>query len=368
MDTFPLFLENLIFKSLVFAFLISFLVTPLVIKIANSLGLVDNPRVGKHPAKVHPKTLPRAGGLAIYLGILAGALFFLPLSKQLLGILSGAALLILVGLLDDKFDLNPYFRLVTNFLAALLAVGGGVGISFITNPFDGIIHLDTWRISFDLFGRHSLLVWADLFALVWIVWCMNMVNWSKGVDGQMPGFVVISAATLGILAFRFALKDLGQEASVILAFITAGAFLGFLPFNFYPQKIMPGYGGGSLGGFMLAVLAILSGGKVATAILVLGVPMMDAIYTVLRRLWQKRSPVWADRGHLHHKLMTLGWGKRKIALFYWLISAILGGLALTLNSQQKLFTIVLLGVGVGGLLLWLNFWATFSKQPGRDNG
>lgn len=131
---------------------------------------------------------------------------------------------------------------------------------------------------------------------------------------------------------------------------------------------MPGYGGGSLGGYMLAVLAILSGGKVATAILVLGVPMMDAAYTIARRLYQKRSPVWADRGHLHHKLIALGWGKRKIALFYWLVSAILGAAALSLNSQQKFFTIILVGVVVGGFLLWLNFWVTFSRPQDPNNG
>lgn len=131
---------------------------------------------------------------------------------------------------------------------------------------------------------------------------------------------------------------------------------------------MPGYGGGSLAGFMLAVLAILSGGKVATAILVLGVPMMDAVYTIFRRILRGRSPVWGDRGHLHHKLIEFGWGKRRIALFYWLVSAILGTIALRLNSQQKFFTIILLGLAVGGLLLWLNFWATFSRLQDQDNG
>lgn len=347
---------------------LTLILTPLVIRFANYLGLVDNPKVRKHPARLHQKTLPRAGGLAIYLGILLGALLFLPLSKQLLGVLSGATVLVIVGLLDDKFDLSPYFRLMTNFGAASLVVGAGVGISFITNPFDGIIHLDQWRIKFNLFGPHSIVVWADFFALIWIVWCMNMVNWSKGVDGQMPGFVGISAIILGILGLRFTISDPSQWTTAALAFLTAGAYFGFLPFNFYPQKIMPGYSGGSLAGFMLGVLAILSGAKLATAVLVLGVPMMDAFYTITRRLLAGRSPVWADRGHLHHKLIEAGWGKRRIALFYWIVSAILGAAALSLDSQQKLFAIILVGVGVGGLLLWLNLWATFLKLQGPDNG
>jgi UDP-GlcNAc:undecaprenyl-phosphate GlcNAc-1-phosphate transferase len=155
---------------------------------------------------------------------------------------------------------------------------------------------------------------------------------------------------------------------IVLAFILAGAYLGFLLWNFYPQKIMPGYGGGALAGYFLAVLAILSGAKVATAILVLGVPMMDAVYSIMRRIIQGRSPVWGDRGHLHHKLMDLGWGKRRIALFYWLVSAVLGWVALQLNSQWKAYTIVLLAVMVGGLLLWLNMATYFLKKPDRDSG
>lgn len=360
--------QSLFFKPFLLGFFVAFATTPLVSKLAWHFGLVDDPRKRVHPAQIHKGIIPRAGGLAIFLGIFLPVFFFLPLTKQLWGILAGATILVIIGLLDDKFDLSPYFRLITNFLAAGLVVAGGVGISFVTNPFGEIIPLDTWRIKFDFFGPHVIIFWADLFALLWIVWCLNMVNWAKGVDGQMPGFVGIAAIILGILAFRFTLKDPSQWMVSALAFLTAGAFWGFLPFNFYPQKIMPGYGGGSLGGYMLAVLAILSGAKVATAILVLGVPMMDAVYSVFRRILAGKSPVWADRGHLHHKLMQIGWGKRRIALFYWLISAILGAGALSLNSQGKLFAIILVAVLVGGILLWLNLAITWRENSGPDNG
>lgn len=129
---------------------------------------------------------------------------------------------------------------------------------------------------------------------------------------------------------------------------------------------MPGYGGGILAGYFLAVLAILSGAKVATAILVLGVPMIDAIYSILRRIMAGKSPVWGDRGHLHHKLMDLGWGKRRIAIAYWLFSGILGWVALQLNSQGKMYTILVLGILIGGILLWLNMATYFLKKPGQD--
>lgn len=363
----PLF-KNLVLMPLLGATLVSFLATPLVIKLAKRAGLVDDPQKRKHPAHTHRGVIPRAGGLGIYWAILILALVILSPTKQILGILGGATVIVIIGLLDDKFDLSPYFRLFTNFLAAILVVGAGVGIPFITNPLGGIIHLDTLRLTFNFWGLHSIIVWADLLALFWIIWCMNMVNWSKGVDGQMPGFVGISAIILGILAWRFTLEDPNQQVVTILAFITAGAFFGFLPFNFYPQKIMPGYSGGSLGGYMLAVISILSGAKLATAILVLGIPMMDAIYSLFRRLAAGKSPVWADRGHLHHRLLSLGWGRRRIALFYWLVSAILGGVALSLASQGKLFAIILVGAIFGGIILWLNFFTTLPENSDRASG
>lgn len=346
--------EQLIFAPLLVSFLVSLWITPLVIKLANSWGLIDNPQKRYHPAHVHQRTTPRAGGLAIFLGVLVGSLIFLPLDKHLRGILLGGTIITLIGLLDDKYDLSPYSRLLTNFLAALCVVGAGIGIAFINNPLGGIIRLDQPRIHFYLLGEpRSIWVLSDLFALFWIVWCMNMVNWSKGVDGQMPGFVAIAAVVIGILSLKYT-ADIAQWPVTILAFITAGSYLGFLPWNFYPQKIMPGYGGGSLAGYLLATLSILSTTKVGTLILVLGVPLIDGIYTVVRRLASGRLPFWGDKGHLHHQLLALGWGKRRIAIFYWLVSALLGVIALSLNPRQKFYTLILLAALVGGILLWLS--------------
>jgi UDP-GlcNAc:undecaprenyl-phosphate GlcNAc-1-phosphate transferase len=250
------------------------------------------------------------------------------------------------------------------FIAAGVVVAAGVGIPYISNPLipGQVIDLSQPQIPIWILGKlRTIWLAADLLALIWIVGAMNFVNWSKGLDGQLPGIVVVSATVIGILSMRF-VDDVTQWPVIILAFILAGAYLGFLPFNFYPQKIMPGYGGGALAGYFLAVLAILSGAKLATAILVLGVPMIDAIYSILRRLIAGKSPVWGDRGHLHHKLMDWGWGKRRIAVFYWLMSAILGFVALQLNSAQKLYTMILIAVAIGGLLLWLNL-ATYSLKP-----
>ncbi len=329
---------NLVILPLILSFCAVFFITPLVIKLANFFGLVDDSQKREHPAHTHHGVVPRAGGLAVFLGIFLISLIFLPLDKHLQGILLGSLIVVLVGLLDDKYDLSPYLRLGTNFLAAGCLVVAGIGINFINNPLDGILILNKTESVF--------------FAVFWVVWCMNMVNWSKGVDGQMPGFVGIAATVIGLLSLRFS-ADITQWSVTILAFITAGAFLGFLPWNFYPQKIMPGYGGGSLGGYLLATLSILSTAKVGTMLLVLGIPLIDGGYTILRRILTGRLPFWGDRGHLHHRLLAMGWGRRRIAFFYWLVSAFLGMIALSLNPRQKFYTVIFLTALLGGALLWL---------------
>lgn len=343
-----------IFLTTLISFLISFISTYLVTKVAPVFGLVDDKFHRKHPAQIHEGTIPRSGGVAIILGILIPAILFLPLNQPLIGIIAGALFAVIVGVIDDKYDLNPYVRFGCNIISAILVVGSGIGIPYINNPFGGVIHLDLWRITFDFFGSHSLLVLADLTAVVFIVWIMNIVGWSSGVDGQLPGFVVISTFVLGILSLRFTAHDISQWVVTALAFITLGSTLGFLPWNFYPQKIMPGYGGKTLAGFMLAVLSILSGAKIGTMVLVLSLPIADALYTMTRRVISGKSPVWADRKHLHHRLLDKGWGKRRIAVFYWFVSAVMGTVALTVSSEQKLFALLTMLAFVGGVIIWTN--------------
>jgi UDP-GlcNAc:undecaprenyl-phosphate GlcNAc-1-phosphate transferase len=357
------------FIPFLFSALITGAVTPFVILFAKKYGLVDDAKKRYHPAHVHIGIIPRAGGLSLFAGLTFGIILFLGVTKLSVGLLLASAVLTLVGLADDKSDIHPYIRLLTNSLAALLIIGAGVGIPYITNPLTGgIIHLDTLRFAFHFLGTHSILVWADVFAFIWILWTMNIIGWSAGVDGQMPGFVAIAACTLGLLSMRFASTDTNQQTVTILAFLVSGSFAGFIPWNFYPQKIMPGYGGKTLAGFFLAVLGILSYGKVGTALLVLGIPTIDAVYTLIRRIGKGKSPVWADRGHLHHLLLNLGWGKRRIALFYWGVSGILGSVALAVTSQQKFFTLLFVAVAFGGFLLWVNFFTQFSKPQDHDSG
>ena len=131
--------------------------------------------------------------------------------------------------------------------------------------------------------------------------------------------------------------------------------MGFLPWNFFPQKIMPGYSGSTLAGYLLAILSILSTTKVGTLIVVLGIPIADTGYAIARRILTGKSPVWGDAGHLHHKLLSVGLSKRQVAVFYWILTAILGIIAINLNASYKLYTIIGVSVVIGGLILWLSY-------------
>jgi UDP-GlcNAc:undecaprenyl-phosphate GlcNAc-1-phosphate transferase len=299
------------------ALLITTIVTPLIIAFAQKFQLLDDASKRNHPANTHTGIIPRAGGLAIYIGLLITSVIFIPSSKILTGILVGSGLIVLVGIFDDKYDLSPYVRFVLNILIVLITILFGLGIPYFSNPLGGVIHLDSVKVTVDFFGRHNFLIFANIFALLWVVALMNFVNWSSGVDGQLPGFVAIASVILGLLAFRFTSHDISSTAVVMLAFIIAGAFLGFLPWNFYPQKIMPGYSGGALAGFLLGVLSILSWGKIGTLALVLAVPFIDAIYAIGRRITHRKSPFKGDASHFHHRLLRIGWGRRRIAVFYW---------------------------------------------------
>lgn len=354
--------------------IVSFIATvvflPPTIALAKKLKLVDNPQIRQHPAHTQKRIVPRAGGLAVFAGIVLTIALFIPFDKQTIGILTGLFVLLIVGLLDDKYHhLSPYFRLLAQFIAAGLAVGMGVGIAFITNPLGGIIHFNTLILPVNILGSHHIILLADLLALVWIVWVMNMINWSKGVDGQMPGVAAVCAFILGLLSFKLSLlNDPAQLGVAKLAFITAGSALGLLIFNWHPARIFPGFSGSTILGFMIAVLAILSGGKLATAGLVLLIPAADFIYTFSRRILSGKSPVWADKGHLHHKLLEKGLSHQQIALFYILGSVILGTAALSLSSSGKLFAASIIGIVILGGILWLNFFGQLSKRRAPDSG
>ncbi|MBI3290072.1 undecaprenyl/decaprenyl-phosphate alpha-N-acetylglucosaminyl 1-phosphate transferase [Candidatus Microgenomates bacterium] len=335
------------------SFLIALLVTPLVIKHAKKVGLVDDPKKRSHPATLHASPVPRGGGIPILLSILTATLVSLPLNSQLIGILAGAAFIFVIGIMDDRHHISPFTRLVMNGIAGVVVVASGITIPFVTNPFGGVINLEP--------------LISAVLVIFWVIAVTNTVSWSSGVDGQLAGFVPIAAATIGALSLKFT-EDVTQWPVILLSIAVAGAYLGFLPFSVYPQRIMPGYSGGALAGYFLAVLAIISGAKVATAAIVLAIPIIDALFTVMRRIINKKSPFWADRGHLHHRLLAIGWTRAQVALFYWIIAGALGFLVLHLNSTAKFYTIFMLTLAVGALIIWLTKSNQLLNQQDQPTG
>ncbi len=325
----------------IIAFIITACVTPICLLLIKKMGLLDDPKNHKHPGIIHKKPTPRGGGIPLFIGIVVTGIFFLPFTTPVIALFVASFIALLIGVVDDKYDISPYVRFIGNIIVALIVVGNGITAPFITNPFGGILYLN------------SIPFLPEIVAMLWIIWVMNMLNWSKGVDGQMPGIVAISAIVIGILSLRFAGLDNFSHISANLSFIIAGASLGFLIFNFHPAKIFPGYGATAVY-LLLSAVSLLSGAKLATAILVMGVPMIDGFFTILRRVLAGRSPFWHDKKHLHHLMLSFGMGQRRIALFYWIISAILGTLALVLESRAKLFAIIMLLIIVGGALLFLH--------------
>ncbi|MBT4123806.1 MAG: undecaprenyl/decaprenyl-phosphate alpha-N-acetylglucosaminyl 1-phosphate transferase [Candidatus Pacebacteria bacterium] len=354
-------------KLVIFLFsaFVSTILAPLVIRFYTRKKWLDDPGKTPHIKKTHKKPVPRGGGLVVFLGILVGSLLFLNLDQYLLYILLGATILTIVGILDDIFDIHPFIRLITGLIASILVIQTGIEIGYVSNPFGiGVLSLPdiSFLNSLDSNIITSVFSLSGLATLLFIMWNMNILNWAKGVDGQLPGFVSVSAIFIGLLSFRF-IDDPTTFNTSYLSFIVAGSYFGLLLWNWYPQKMMPGYGAGSLAGYFLSILAILSGAKLATTLMVLALPTADGIFTISRRILAGKSPFWGDRGHFHHKLMDVfGWGKRRIAIFYWLVSLFLGTLSLFLNTTGKIITFLLTVSFVFGFLIWTKWYSQKNKN------
>jgi len=339
---------------IIFSAVISYVASPAVMKFAHRFKLVDDIRKRFHPANLHSGVIPRAGGVGIFLAILIASLILIPLNKIMIGVLLGGFLIVLMGVLDDYYDLSARLRFILSIIIVLIVILFGLGIPYVTNPFGGVINLQQFSITFHFFGTHHFLILANIFSLIWIVGLMNFVSWSSGVDGQLSGFTAISSIILGMVALRFSSHEISAFSVAMLSFIVGGAYAGFLPWHMYPQKIMPGYSGGALSGYMLGVLSILSWGKVGTMVLVLAMPLVDAMYIIIRRIKNGQSPFKGDAGHFHHRLLEIGWGRRRIAVFYWFISLLFGVSALFFQQQQKVLALSIVVIFVALFIVMIN--------------
>lgn len=344
----------------ILALVVSLLVTPLTILIFKKMGWVIDPAKTPHPAHIHKIPVPKGGGIPVFLAVTITAILLLPPDKHLIAIGVAGFLTLIAGVIDDIRSSNPYSRLVMNFMATLIIVSSGIGIAFVSNPLGGVIDLTWPRLGFNLFGYHEIWILADIFALLWIPSLMNAINWSSGVDGQISGVITVAAVVLGLISLNFS-ADITQWPVATLAFATAGAFAGLTIFHFYPQKIMPGYSATSLAGLLLGVISILATAKVGALIIVLGIPLIDFLYIVIKRIISGKSPVWGDKNHLHHKLLAMGWGKRRVSLFYWMAAVILGVAALSFEARIKLIIMIGLVVLMSVFILW-QYSSRYLKQ------
>ncbi|MBR5129360.1 MAG: undecaprenyl/decaprenyl-phosphate alpha-N-acetylglucosaminyl 1-phosphate transferase [Firmicutes bacterium] len=303
--------------------------TPLAIKIAPKIGAMDIP---KDSRRMHSKAMPRFGGMAIVLGSIISMMFFLSFDDRIPKIILGGIIIYSIGIADDLFDLPAKVKFIGQFLVALMIYGMNIRITFITNFFGE--------------GNSQLGDAVCFFITVfWIVGITNTVNLIDGLDGLAAGTSAIASLCIAYVAY---IHGTYLVAGAMLAL--AGAALGFLPFNFYPSKIFMGDGGSLYLGYMLGTLSILGTVKSATLVaviipvLVLGVPIFDTMFAILRRFVNKRPIMEADKGHLHHRLMSLGYGQRRATLMLYGISAIMGVAAVTYSRGLIVETLGLAGI------------------------
>ena len=337
--------------AFVVAALISFLLTPVVRHVAILLNVVDEP----NHRRVNTRPIARGGGVAVgiaFLGVavvltllvssgnLAGFSLFAIDNDEMAALFLGATVAIVIGLLDDVLNLRARWQLVSQLILAVGAVLLGINITSIANPFGpGQINLDG--------------AWGVAFTIFWIVGMINSINWIDGLDGLSSGIGLIAAFTLGLISLTFGAGLFGQPYVALLCFALAGALLGFLRWNFHPASIFVGTSGVMLIGYSLAILSILGSAKVAVALLVLGVPIIDTFWNIVRRLATGTSPFTPDRGHVHHRLMDLGLSQTKAVLVIYAISLALAVLSFVLSGAGQLYGFLGVVVASGFLLLIL---------------
>ncbi|RKD22040.1 undecaprenyl-phosphate alpha-N-acetylglucosaminyl 1-phosphate transferase [Caminicella sporogenes] len=329
---------------MIVAAMVSLVTTPLVKKLAYKLGAIDIP---KDDRRIHKTPIPRLGGLAIYLGFLISVLIFLEVDRAIAGMIIGASIIIITGIIDDLNPLPPKVKLTLQIISALVLVKFGVKIDFISNFFKSgkVIDLKILSIPITIF---------------WIVGITNTVNLIDGLDGLAAGISSIVAITLAYIAYvnQSIIPNAGETA--ILTLIVAGACIGFLPYNFNPAKIFMGDTGSLFLGFILAAISINGSIKGATTlaivvpILALGLPIFDTAFAILRRVYNGRPIMEADKGHLHHRLLSIGLCQRRAVLILYLISSMLGLSAAFLLNRRYMDSIIILAITAIAVVVPIN--------------
>ena len=345
------------------AALASFLLSLLAIRLGFKLNIVALPGGRRKHARSTPKlgAIPLFGAFVI--AVLISQLFQIPTSdypnegRRLVGLLLGGAVIFVIGMLDDKFNLSPTVQFAAQAVCALIAIASLIFIERFTSPFasgpNALVVLP------DVLGRYLALAATVLISVFWFMGMMNTVNWLDGVDGLAATVALIAAGVTMIHMLRE-----GQYSVALLPAALIGTLLGFLVFNFQPARIF--IGGGALWlGFALACIGIIGGAKIALLLLVMGVPIADVIWQVFDRWRHGRSPTAADRGHLHFRLADSGWSARRIVALYAAVCAGFGAVALVPQPPLfKLITLSVLFVAVVAVLVVLSRRTGTTGQAG----
>lgn len=364
----------LILAALLAAAGAAWLLTPLAMRIARWSGAIDEPDAGR---RVHSRPIPRAGGLAVvaaFVGVGGLAVLLIGFSRptgpfpylyvlggnevnrnQLLALFGGASLAAAFGFVDDRWQIKARWQLVFQIVLAVLAIAMGLVITVVNNPLDflgGVLSPPTVRLAME---TEPLSPAAILVTILWVVGMINSINFIDGLDGLSTGIALIAALTLALISLT---EGVGSYAplTALLCAALAGSLAGFLPWNFHPARVFIGTTGVMAVGYALAVLSIMGTAKVAVALLVLGVPIIDTFWIITRRLLSRRSPFEPDRGHFHHRLLDLGLSHRGVVLLIYALTAVLAVMAIALaGGSGPLYAFMAVVVGSGLVLLLVTY-------------
>lgn len=326
---------------------------PLARKIAEKIGAIDVP---KDTRRMHKVPTPRLGGLAVFLGFLVSVLCFCEITKETIGLLCGSVIIVILGIFDDSHDLSAKLKLIVQIIAALVTIYiGDIKINFFTNP--------------NIFSNDKILLLSDWISVpctvLWIVAITNAVNLIDGLDGLAAGVSTIAAVSLVFIA-----SMVDEPAIALIAIIIAGACLGFLPFNFRKKKkIFLGDTGATFLGYALAVLSVQGGFKsyavisFAVPVLIFGLPIFDTAFAMLRRMLTGRSPMSPDRGHIHHRLVDMGFSQKQSVFILYAMSGVLGLTAVVLAESGAMRALLLLI----GVLIVIFTGSLFTKNRRTGN-
>lgn len=340
----PLFLIGLI---------ISLLLTPIIGHTAGKFKILDLPadqrdqtkKLNKHddPTRhIHTQPVPFLGGLAVIIPLIIIMSLFLKLSPITIPIIIGLSIITISGILDDKYNIPPTFQMFSQILAALVIVFSQIDITFINNPFNGYFNLNWATYTFNILNTPLSLVFpGDILIIPWIILFINALKWVGGSDGLIETNSLIAFVLLFVLGIR-------NESAVIatISITTAGLILGTLYYNFPPAKIFTGSTGKTAYGFLIATLALVNGAKFATTLIILAIPIIDALITLYLRYikYKPKNPIELlrinDKSHLHHHLLELGLNNRQILLVESSLALLVGTVAILTTGAMKLVALI----------------------------